>query len=186
MISEHDWTQAQARLRRQQQAALFAFAPDVVREQLESGPELANAALTLLTGAFVDGRSSTDGQPLDPLLEGASMILAAAGGHEQAILDLAFRVSSPVIYRNLAPLLRIVIADDAQFERAVIDALASDDDQIAARAIAIQYSAWGFPDRFTLSASGRDSIAERIARLRESNSPIVAAALAGYVEPPVR
>lgn len=186
MISEHDWTQALALLRRQQQAALFAFAPDVVREQLESGPELANAALTLLSGAFVDGRSSTDGQPLDPLLEGAAMIMAAAGGHELAILDVAFRIASFANYRVLVPLLRIVITDDARFERAVIDALASDDDQVAARAVAIQYSAWGFPDRFTLSASGRDAVAERIARLRERNSPILDAALAGYVEPPVR
>ncbi len=181
---EIDWDQALALLQRQQREVMFAFSPQVVREELAERPELATAALALIRGVFVDGRKAADGERLEPLLEGAAMTLAAAGGYEQAMLEVAFRIDRTVNYRTLVPLLRIVISDDEQFERAVIDALASDDDEVAARAVAIQYSAWGFPDRFVLSVAGRDAVVERIEALRGRRSDAVDAALGGYVVPP--
>jgi hypothetical protein len=152
-------------------------APAAIRAAARDDLPVLEAALEHLEHIWVRAPTPAAATEAIPLLA-----LSASADHVHRFArQVLFRLPDPAGYRALVPLLRDVI-DDQTLEGLLLEALGDDAELTAANALHLQYHAYGWPDRFTLSADGAQRIAAAVAtlRTRASEGGRLADALARY------
>lgn len=120
------------------------FDLDAVREARPADAVVAAALRGLRTAYTVTPPPRYD-QRTDAAMQLAAMVLGAVGGYGQQVFDeIALRVSHPAAHKELAPLLRTILADD--LVSPLLTALDSDDPQTVRMALSL--ARWAFFGRW--------------------------------------